>query len=59
MNWSGCSTSIPLMKEDKAFQRDLILALKRQRTPTDQFVARLQGDAANDGVSNLGISLDS
>ncbi|MFP3441777.1 DUF416 family protein, partial [Pantoea sp. SIMBA_133] len=28
----------PLMKEDKTFQRDLILELKRQRTPTDQFV---------------------
>lgn len=47
----------PLMKEDKAFQRDLVLALKRQRTPTQQFVERLQQDAANDGVSNLGISL--
>ena len=47
----------PLMKEDKAFQRDLVLALKRQRTPTEQFVERLQADAANEGVSNLGISL--
>ena len=47
----------PLMKEDKVFQRDLILALKRQRTPTSQFVERIHGDAANDGVSNLGISL--
>ena len=47
----------PLMKEDKIFQRDLILALKRQRTPTSQFVERIHGDAANDGVSNLGISL--
>ena len=47
----------PLMKEDKTFQRDLILELKRQRTPTDQFVARLREDAANEGVSNLGISL--
>ena len=47
----------PLMKEDKAFQRDLVLALKRQRTPTQQFIERLQADAANDGVSNLGISL--
>lgn len=47
----------PLMKEDKVFQRDLILALKRQRTPTSQFVERIHGDAASDGVSNLGISL--
>jgi len=47
----------PLMKEDKAFQRELVLALKRQRTPTEQFVERLQQDSANDGVSNLGISL--
>ena len=47
----------PLMKEDKAFQRDLVLALKRQRTPTQQFTDSLRTDAANDGVSNLGISL--
>lgn len=47
----------PLMKEDKAFQRDVVLALKRQRTPTEQFVRKLQTDAANEGVSNLGISL--
>ncbi|WP_286222439.1 YjaG family protein [Marinobacter apostichopi] len=47
----------PLMKEDKAFQRELVLALKRQRTPTQQFTEGLRVDAANDGVSNLGISL--
>ncbi len=47
----------PLMKEDKAFQRDLVLALKRQRTPTQQFTEGLRIDAANDGISNLGISL--
>mgnify|MGYP002266713925 CR=1 FL=1 len=47
----------PLMKEDKASQRDLVLALKRQRTPTQQFTEGLRIDAANDGVSNLGISL--
>ncbi|WP_417567911.1 YjaG family protein [Marinobacter sp.] len=47
----------PLMKDDKAFQRELVLDLKRQRTPTDQFVARLREEAGNDGVSNLGISL--
>ena len=46
-----------LMKEDKVFQRDLVLSLKRQRTPTTQFVERIRKDAANDGVSNLGISL--
>lgn len=47
----------PLMKEDKLFQRDLVLALKRQRTPTLSFVSRIRTDAANEGVSNLGISL--
>lgn len=47
----------PLMKEDKVFQRDLVLSFKRQRTPTTQFVGRIRVDAANDGVSNLGISL--
>lgn len=48
----------PLMKEDKVFQRNLLLALKRQRTPTSQFVERIREDAANEGVSNLGISLN-
>ncbi|MDX1457146.1 MAG: YjaG family protein [Marinobacter sp.] len=48
----------PLMKADKAFQRDLVLALKRQRTPTETFIAELRDMAANDGVSNLGISLN-
>ncbi|HTN34530.1 MAG TPA: YjaG family protein [Marinobacter sp.] len=47
----------PLMKEDKIFQREVVLALKRQRTPTEQFVGTLRAGAANDGVSNLGISL--
>lgn len=49
--------SHPLMKEDKAFQRDLILALKRQRTPVEQFIEEIRENAANEGVSNLGISL--
>lgn len=49
----------PLLKEDKLFQRDTVLALKRQRTPRDDFIAELKAGAANDGVSNLGISLDS
>ena len=37
---------------------ELLLDLKRQRTPTDQFVARLRENAANEGISNLGISLN-
>ena len=49
----------PLLKEDKLFQRDTVLALKRQRTPREDFIAELKAEAANDGVSNLGISLDS
>jgi len=49
----------PLMKEDKMFQRDLVLALKRQRVPKESFIAELKTEAANDGVSNLGIALDS
>ena len=48
----------PLLKEDKLFQRDSLLALKRQRTPRDDFVRQLRAVAANDGVSNLGISLE-
>lgn len=47
----------PLMKEDKLFQRELVLALKRQRTPVEQFVNEIRKDAANEGVSNLGIAL--
>ncbi|WP_417517632.1 YjaG family protein [Marinobacter sp.] len=49
--------SHPLMKEDKTFQRDLVLALKRQRTPLELFITELREDAANEGISNLGISL--
>ncbi|MFW5825861.1 MAG: DUF416 family protein, partial [Marinobacter sp.] len=49
--------SHPLMKEDKLFQRDLILSLKRQRVPKEHFIRELQARAANEGVSNLGISL--
>ena len=47
-----------LMKVDKAFQRDLVLSVKRQRTPTEEFVDSIKARAANDGVSNLGISLN-
>ncbi|WP_336368526.1 YjaG family protein [Marinobacter sp. C2H3] len=48
----------PLMKEDKQFQRTLVLELKRQRTPVQAFVDELKALAANEGVSNLGISLE-
>jgi uncharacterized protein YjaG (DUF416 family) len=47
-----------LMKVDKAFQRDLVLSVKRQRTPTAAFIEGLKERAANEGVSNLGIALD-
>lgn len=47
-----------LMKADKLFQRDLLLSLKKQRVPTEAFVAQMKEDAANGGVSNLGIALD-
>jgi len=47
----------PLMKEDKLFQRDLVLELKRQRVPRQDFITTLRQRAENDGVSNLGISL--
>ena len=49
----------PLLKDDKLFQRDTVMALKKQRTPKEAFLAELRAGAANDGVSNLGISLDS
>lgn len=48
----------PLLKDDKLFQRDTVMALKKQRTPNDAFLAELRAGAANDGVSNLGISLE-
>src|SRR5690554_7837915 len=38
----------PLLKEDKLFQRDTVLALKRQRTPMEEFISELQAVAAND-----------
>lgn len=47
----------PLMKEDKLFQRDLVLELKRQRVPRQDFIDALRQQAENGGVSNLGISL--
>ncbi|MEX0605177.1 YjaG family protein [Marinobacter sp.] len=47
-----------LMKIDKAFQRDVVLSVKRQRTPTEQFLERLKEESANQGVSNIGISLE-
>ena len=34
------------------------MALKKQRTPKEAFLAELRAGAANDGVSNLGISLE-
>ena len=49
----------PLLKDDKLFQRDLVLALKRQRVPREDFIAELREQSANGGVSNLGIALDS
>ncbi|MEC9084866.1 MAG: YjaG family protein [Pseudomonadota bacterium] len=48
----------PLLKDDKLFQRDTVMALKKQRTPKEAFLAELRAGAANDGVSNLGISLE-
>jgi hypothetical protein len=48
----------PLLKDDKLFQRDLVLALKRQRVPREDFIAELREQAANGGVSNLGIALE-
>ena len=48
----------PLLKEDKVFQRDTVLALKRQRVPSEDFIEELRNDASNEGISNLGISLD-
>lgn len=48
-----------LMKADKLFQRETLLNLKRQRTPTEEFIDGLREEAANDGVSNLGVALES
>ena len=47
----------PLMKEDKLFQRDLVLALTKQRTPTGRFIEETRTMAANNGISNLGIEI--
>ncbi|MCK5887738.1 MAG: YjaG family protein [Alcanivorax sp.] len=48
----------PLLKDDKLFQRDTVMALKKQRTPKEAFLAELRAGAANDGVSTVGISLE-
>jgi len=47
----------PLMKDDKQFQRELVLSLKRQRVPTESYVEELKALAENGGISNIGISL--
>ncbi|MCH8499580.1 MAG: YjaG family protein [Marinobacter sp.] len=47
-----------LMKADKAFQREVLIAVRKQRYPTEGFIRELREAAANDGVSNLGIGLD-
>lgn len=47
----------PLMKDDKKFQRELVLSIKRQRVPTESYIDELKALAANGGVSNIGISL--
>ncbi|WP_165854839.1 YjaG family protein [Marinobacter sp. JSM 1782161] len=47
-----------LMKVDKVFQRDLVHSLKKQRVPTAEFLRSIRTEAANDGVSNLGIALE-
>lgn len=47
----------PLMKDDKKFQRELVLSLKRQRVPAEDYLEELKALAANGGISNIGISL--
>ena len=47
-----------LMKTDKQFQREVLLALRRQKVPKESFIASIRILAANEGVSNLGIALD-
>lgn len=47
-----------LMKLDKAFQREVILEVKRQRVPAVSFISSIRELAANGGVSNIGIALD-
>lgn len=47
-----------LMRVERAFQRELVVMLRRQRAPDAEFVRELRELAANGGVSNLGIALD-
>lgn len=47
-----------LMRVERSFQREVVVMLRRQRAPTEDFIQELREMAANDGVSNLGIALD-
>lgn len=48
----------PLIKRDKAFQEELVDRLRKENVPDTHVVAGLRLLASDEGVSNIGISLD-
>lgn len=48
----------PLIKRELAFQKELVDALRKETAPSKLFVESIRILAQDDGVSNLGISLD-
>jgi hypothetical protein len=48
----------PLLIEENAFQEEAFKMIKAERFPSASFIRKLKVLAENDGVSNLGISLE-
>lgn len=48
----------PLIIQEHAFQEEAFKMIKSERFPSSSFIAKLKALAENDGVSNLGISLE-
>ena len=48
----------PLIKREMAFQEELVDRLRKEAVPDQHVVAGLRALASDDGVSNIGISLD-
>ncbi|MFD2229092.1 DUF416 family protein [Alkalimarinus sediminis] len=48
----------PLIKREKAFQEELVERLRKESVPDEHVVTGLRVLASDEGVSNIGISLD-
>lgn len=48
----------PLVRQEQAFQRELVERLRRAPYPSEEFLAALRDLAQNQGISNIGIALE-